>query len=188
MNTGSSSIHTFCAGVYVLYIPCSEDIRDEGHHSQLQLAYQLLWLKMWLEYPTRQPVLHHNCLVRDHNLYVVRRVFDWTEVSERFKQDPSNPKLEVTHIPHSVMLAIVTVDGELQLVRICNIYKELDIDCPSNALILTPEAHRVFSNFQMSFEATDAKHAYKVVHQMTGFHYLQSASKKSLAPLTKSHH
>nr|KMM71252.1 hypothetical protein CPAG_07559 [Coccidioides posadasii RMSCC 3488] len=137
MNTGSASIHTFCAGVYVLHIPCSEDIRDEGHHNQLQLAYQLLWLKMWLEYPTRKPVLHHNCLVRDHNLEIQARSFQSKGNDDQPLIFASRQlsQLEVTHIPHSVMLAIVTVNGKLQLVRICNIYKESESKKPALAIL-----------------------------------------------------
>ncbi|KAJ5088428.1 hypothetical protein N7456_012044 [Penicillium angulare] len=126
-------------------------------------------------------LLRQNCLKRDNHRCVVSRKFDRETAQTRYADDDGNllkdepsdrfQSLEVAHIlPRS--LTIVSSDGSQLNDSKKAVHRILDmfdpgisdlingpqIYSPINALSLTLEYHRLFSEFQIFFEHTDTPH------------------------------
>ncbi|OJD27727.1 hypothetical protein ACJ73_00874 [Blastomyces percursus] len=140
----------------------------------------------------RVSVLRQNCLVRDRHRCVVSRKFDRSEAGRRWKQDGDDAKdddgnllknernddfqyLEVAHILPHCLRTVASRDTDLsdskkEVLRILNMFdpgiihlvEGPKIGSPLNALTLTHDHHRAFSEFQMYFEPTGSPYQYRI--------------------------
>ncbi|GAW23564.1 hypothetical protein ANO14919_131310 [Xylariales sp. No.14919] len=145
----------------------------------------------------RLSVLRRDCLTRDRHRCVISRVFDLAEAEERYDtpggarddegnllvDEPDDPAyLEVAHIlPHS--LTQTNREGKLDAsnksalamltmfdVGVTELLQGPEIDCPRNAITLTPQHHLSFGSFKVYFEhvpGTDTTYTIGTFHKQS---------------------